>query len=414
MSIQSETVRTPKLRFPEYSSDWTIKKLFEISDVRTGPFGSSLHQEDYVESGTPIITVEHLGETGITTNNLPFVSDYDRIRLKSFSLKEGDIVFSRVGSVDRACITGKKENGWLFSGRLLRIRLTNNDYIPSFINQYFKNSFTRYRIRSAAVGQTMPSLNTKILKNFHLRFPPLRKEQEKIASFLTSVDSKIEKLSKKQELLREYKKGLMQKIFSQELRFKADDGSDYSDWEEKKLGDVCKITVGGTPDTSNNDYWNGNIPWLASGKLKNGNVTTPSKYITKLGLENSATKLMPSNTVLLAMTGATLGKIGFLKFSSTGNQSIAGFLPNVKYESKFLFYSLNYGINQVFKYAGGAAQQGINKQTILGLRYKFPDIKEQTKIANFLSSIDSKIEQIGKQLDETKEFKKALLQQMFV
>ena len=243
---------------------------------------------------------------------------------------------------------------------------------------------------------------------------PSLEEQQKIASFLSAVDKKLQQLTKKKDLLEEYKKGLMQKIFSQELRFKDELGNNYPDWENKKLGEVCDVKVGGTPSTTKKEYWDGDIGWISSGGLNNGNVTQPSKLITKLGLDNSSAKMMPENTVMLAMTGATLGRIGYLKFNSSANQSVAGFLPNETYNSKYLFYTLQHGVNQVFKYSGGAAQQGINKQSILNLKYEFPSIDEQHKIANFLSSIDKKIDLVNTQIEKTKVFKKGLLQQMFV
>ena len=146
----------------------------------------------------------------------------------------------------------------------------------------------------------------------------------------------------------------------------------------------------------------------------NNGIAKPSKLITKFGLDNSSAKMMPHHTVMLAMTGATLGKIGYLMFNSSANQSVAGFLPNETYSSKYLFYSLQNGINQVFKYSGGAAQQGINKNSILNLIYNFPKLEEQKKIAEFLSAIDNKIDTTSNQINKTKEFKKGLLQQMFV
>ena len=112
----------PKLRFSEFKDDWSNALLGELSDIKTGPFGSTLHQEDYVKVGTPIITVEHLGEVSLTTQNLPLVSNEDKKRLNSYILKEGDLAFSRVGSVDRCAIITNNEEGWLFSGRILRVR----------------------------------------------------------------------------------------------------------------------------------------------------------------------------------------------------------------------------------------------------------------------------------------------------
>jgi len=105
-----------------------LKKLSDIAEVQTDTFGSQLHNEDYVTTGTPIVTVEHLGNRQFSTQNLPLVSDDDTKRLVKYTLQEGDIVFSRVGSVDRCSYVTSSENGWLFSGRCLRVRCGNNCY----------------------------------------------------------------------------------------------------------------------------------------------------------------------------------------------------------------------------------------------------------------------------------------------
>ena len=234
---------TPKLRFKEFDGDWANFNLGDISDIKTGPFGSTLHQKDYVEIGTPIITVEHLGEVGLTSQNLPLVSDEDKVRLKSYMLDEGDLAFSRVGSVDRCAIITDKEKGWLFSGRILRVR-PNKKLVHSKNLMYaLKTEDAKYRIRSVAVGQTMPSLNTEILKNFSINLSNSVEEQTKIASFLSVVDEKISQLTQKHELLSQYKQGMMQKLFSQQIRFKADDGSEFGEWEEKTLIDSVDTNI---------------------------------------------------------------------------------------------------------------------------------------------------------------------------
>jgi len=161
------------------------------SGVQTGPFGSQLHQEDYVPIGTPIITVEHLGENRILHQDLPMVSDEDLKRLDRYALQEGDIVFSRVGSVDRRSLTRKEETGWLFSGRCLRVR-PNKDLIdPEYLSWFFGLPAFREYIRQIAVGATMPSLNTKILSEVPIYYPALP-EQRAIARILGSLDDKIE------------------------------------------------------------------------------------------------------------------------------------------------------------------------------------------------------------------------------
>jgi type I restriction enzyme S subunit len=160
--------------------------------VQTGPFGSQLHNEDYVKVGTPIITVEHLGENRIGHLNTPLVSDEDKNRLSRYHLEEGDIVFSRVGSVDRRALVRKEEDGWLFSGRCLRVRVDKEKIDPVYLSYFFGlESFKNY-IRSIAVGATMPSINTKILSDVPIYYPEDLNEQRRIAEIFYAIDEKIE------------------------------------------------------------------------------------------------------------------------------------------------------------------------------------------------------------------------------
>lgn len=165
-------------------------KLSDIAEVRTGPFGSQLHNEDYVSTGTPIVTVEHLGNRRFSKQNLPLVSDDDKKRLSKYLLQEGDIVFSRVGSVDRCSYVTSAENDWLFSGRCLRVRCGNNCH-PLFLYYYFCKESVKQYIKSIAVGATMPSINTKLMAEIPILLPKLE-EQRCIADILSSFDDKIE------------------------------------------------------------------------------------------------------------------------------------------------------------------------------------------------------------------------------
>lgn len=159
--------------------------------VQTGPFGSQLHNEDYVETGIPIITVEHLGDNRINHNNTPFVSETDYNRLIKYNLLEGDIVFSRVGSVDRRALVRKEEDGWLFSGRCLRVRVDKEKIDPVYLSYFFGlESFKNY-IRGIAVGATMPSINTKILSDVPVYYPNDLIIQKQIAKILGDLDDKI-------------------------------------------------------------------------------------------------------------------------------------------------------------------------------------------------------------------------------
>ena len=178
-----------------------MKKRFlrDIAEIQTGPFGSQLHKEDYVDVGTPIVTVEHLGSRVFSEQNLPMVSDADKSRLSKYVLKKGDIVFSRVGSVDRCSFVDQKHDGWMFSGRCLRVR-PSEEVDPLFLYYFFCLNTTKEFVRSIAVGATMPSINTKLLGEVEVVCPEIE-EQRKIADILSKIDDKIEENQKINENL---------------------------------------------------------------------------------------------------------------------------------------------------------------------------------------------------------------------
>ena len=176
---------------------WTDATVGDFASVQTGPFGSQLHNEDYVESGTPIITVEHMDGKYIAHRNLPLVSQNDVDRLRKYDLHTGDIVFSRVGSVDRAVMVSQHEDGWLFSGRCLRVR----PYDPntgSYFLWWFNQPVIRQLVTASAVGATMPSINTSILNSIRIVFP----QKDIVTQFCKMADGLIEIIATNLEEIR--------------------------------------------------------------------------------------------------------------------------------------------------------------------------------------------------------------------
>lgn len=168
----------------------------DIASVQTGPFGSQLHNKDYVLDGTPIVTVEHLGERKITRQNLPCVSEADKDRLSKYTLQYGDLVFSRVGSVDRCSWVSEDEDGWMFSGRCLRVRPNDPAEIyHKYLYYFFSLESTKDFVRNIAVGATMPSINTRLLSEVPITYPRIE-EQRAIAETLGALDNKIENNTK--------------------------------------------------------------------------------------------------------------------------------------------------------------------------------------------------------------------------
>ncbi len=279
-------------RFANTFNESSLADLCDKTDgIQTGPFGSQLHQKDYVPAGTPIITVEHLGENRITHHDLPCVSDFDRDRLSKYTLRQGDVVFSRVGSVDRRSLVRGTEEGWLFSGRCLRVRPEPNQIDPAYLSYFFGLPAFQEHIRSIAVGATMPSLNTQILSDVTVVYPPLP-EQRAIAHVLGTLDDKIELNRRMNETLEEMARALFKSWFVdfEPVRAKIEGrwrpgeslpglpahlydlfpaglvdselGRMPEGWAVKALGDFGEVITGKTPSTKQPDYYGEDVPFL--------------------------------------------------------------------------------------------------------------------------------------------------------
>lgn len=225
-----------------------MTQLKTIADIQTGPFGSQLHKEDYVETGTPIVTVEHLGNRVFTEQNLPRVSDSDKARLIKYTLSTGDIVFSRVGSVDRCSYVDKSHDGWMFSGRCLRVRPT--ELVDSlYLYYYFCLEETKQFVRNIAVGATMPSINTKLLGEVEIALPDLN-NQKRIAAVLSSLDDKIENNQKLNDNLMQQAVTIFKSWFVEYSLF---DGIEPKEWETVNLEKITSlISRGIAPKYSDN------------------------------------------------------------------------------------------------------------------------------------------------------------------
>ena len=206
--------REPRSFLGSFDFSWEQRKLGDISEIKTGPFGSTLHADDYVSDGIPIITTEHFktGTLPIKKDGLPQVSENDFNRLSAYILNEGDIVFSRVGSVDINALITPFQNNWLFSGRVLRVR-PQGENSSQFLHTLLETESVRSDIRTRAVGQTMPSINTEILKITPLFLPTSIAEQERLGEYFHNLDHLITLHQQKCEELKKIKKFMLQKMF---------------------------------------------------------------------------------------------------------------------------------------------------------------------------------------------------------
>jgi type I restriction enzyme S subunit len=281
---------------------WSISPLASlcapVDGVQTGPFGSQLHRSDYVSDGTPIVTVEHLGDNRLLHQSIPLVSDEDVARLSKYRLRRGDIVFSRVGSVDRRALVRAEEDGWLFSGRCLRVRPDPKVIDPVYLSYFFGLETFRDHIRAIAVGATMPSINTRILSEVEVIVPPVP-QQRAFAEVLGSLDDKIEANRQIAVLKTKIARANFVSWFLGSRRAPS--------WELRPFGELVEDNIGGdwgkeAPDetfTAQVSVIRGtDIPDIREG----GPVRAPTRYIKSASLEKR--RLAPGDIVIEVSGGS--------------------------------------------------------------------------------------------------------------
>ena len=403
----SEEAYIPQLRFSEFSGRWKESRIGNIyKDLRTGSTPSR-EVKSYFKGETPWITSGELKYNRISTT-FEQISDE--------AIKDTNLVLYQPGTLFIA-ITGLEAPGTRGKCAINAVPSTTNQSclafrkVDSVDTIYMFYWYLKYGIPlyfKYAQGTKQQSFNNKIVEKFQI-FLPTRPEQQKIAAFLTAVDNKIEQLSKKQELLGAYKKGLMQQIFSQAIRFKADDGSTFPDWEEKIVGDIGKVSMC-KRILKNQTTTYGDIPFYKIGTF--GKET--DAYIGTELFEEFKTKYsFPNKGDILISASGTIGRTVVYDGSPAYFQdSNIVWIANDEelVSNKFLLYCYK---NTRWNTENTTIARLYN-ENLRSIPLVLPSKSEQQKIANFLSSIDNKIEQVGKQLDESKQFKKALLQQMFV
>ena len=393
----------PDLRFREFEGELKKYNLSQLTKINQGlQIAISKRFTEKINNSFFYITNEFLREK---SNKAYYIVDPP----KSVICSESDILMTRTGNTGQVVtnVSGAFHNNF-FKINYDKEKLDKN-YLITFLKLYK----TQCMILRYAGTSTIPDLNHSDFYRLEIFLPKLR-EQQKIANFLTAIDQRISLLKQKKAALEQYKKGLMQKIFSQEIRFSDDEGNDFPDWVEKKLGSIGTFLGGGTPSTSKHKYWQGDIPWVSSSDVEENSVNdlTISRYISKEAIKNSATKIVPKNSLLI-VSRVGIGKLAVTKQSICTSQDFSNFTPKND-DAYFLGYLLLFNKNKLLSVAQGTSIKGFTNNDLKSLKLKIPCKEEQQKIADFLPAIDQSINQLTNQIDQTTQFKKGLLQRMFV
>ncbi|KLG11557.1 hypothetical protein YA49_07375 [Enterobacter cloacae subsp. cloacae] len=397
----------PKLRFKNFEGIWEPKSLKDIACLTSS---KRVHLSDYVKEGIPFFRGKEITElkSGIIPSDILYISPllFNEFKIKYGTPKAGEILITAVGTLGNIYHVNNIGDFYFKDGNLIWLKeLKCNSLFLSFLLAFKKNEILNSAIGSTQKALTMVELN-KLVFNY-----PRNDEQVKIASFISLLEENITLLNKQYNLLCQYKKGMMQKIFRQEVRFKDECGEKFSDWKEILLGKVGEIITGKTPSTSITEYWNGDILFTTPTDMNDSikYLTKTERKVTSKGIK----RVLPEGTIMFTCI-ASIGKMALSKLPCITNQQINSIIVNEKYNNEFIYYHLQYIKPKIIASQANTTVPIVNKSDFSAISLQIPTLAEQTKIANFLAAMDDKISAKKAELDKLKTWKQGLLQQMFV
>jgi type I restriction enzyme S subunit len=397
--------KVPELRFSGFTDEWAETKLGALGETLNG---LTYSPDNVHQSGVLVLRSSNVQGRKLSFDDCVHV----KVSAEDFNpVIENDILICvRNGSknlIGKNALITKEVEGVAF-GAFMSIFRSD---CGKFLFQWFDSDRYKKQVHQN-LGATINSINGADLRKFKLAVPVVQ-EQQKIADFLGSVDAWLDNLRQQKTALETYKRGLMQKLFTQQVRFKDDNGNDFPEWKEKRLGAVAQIIGGGTPDTTNASYWGGEIDWYTPTEVKTKNLQPSVRTITVEGLQQSSAKLLPAGTILLT-TRATIGDVAILERQAATNQGFQSLVVNDANSNIFFYYWLQLNKNELVRKANGSTFLEVSSKEIAKLIAKVPVLKEQQKIADFLSAIDQTITAKAEEITKVEQWKKGLMQKMFV
>ena len=395
----------PKLRFKEFDDAWQNKSLGKIIGISSA---SRVFKDQWQESGVPFFrTSDVVSIFKKKENEKAYISLelFEELAKKSGKIQKDDLLVTGGGSIGIPYLIPNNEPLYFKDADLLWLKSSGIIEGPFLYNFFISPKFREY-LKSISHTGTISHFTIEQAKATPFSFPS-NKEQTKIATFLSAVDEKIAQLSQKLHLLGQYKQGMMQKLFSQQIRFKADDGSDFWEWEETQLISISEIIMGSSPKSENYNENSIGLPLLQGNADIKNRKSAPRLYTSEI------TKTCDINDILLSVR-APVGFVAVSKHIACIGRGLCSIRAKNEYSQDFLYQWLLNHEKLWVSLSQGSTFDSVNSEQIKKLCILVPCLEEQTKIANFLSTIDKKMDVVSEQLKQTKTWKKGLLQQMFV
>ena len=388
----------PKLRFKEFTEEWEEKKLKDLFSFKQGYQIPATEQvKTKIEGYERYLYISDF----FSDKNILYVKEENKEKIL-----EKDITIANTGNTAGSFYRGKKG---ILSNNMFSIKNDNSTITNDFLFCFLGTSLYSNQLETLFNSSGQPHLGHKNMGIINIKYPNLQ-EQQKIANFLSNIDKKVSIVEKKLNLFNEYKKGIMQKIFNQELRFKDENGNDYPEWEEKYLEEIGEIITGKTPSTKDEKNWNGSIQFVTPTDINDNKY---QKYTQRKVSENIKMKILPIGTIMFTCI-ASIGKMSMSIEKCITNQQINSIIVNEDIYNEYIYYALLNLVPKIKASQSTTTLPIINKTEFSKFMINVPCLEEQQKISDFLSAIDTKIEKISDELNNLKEFKKGLLQKMFV
>ena len=396
-------MNSPILRFPEFTGEWEKKPLIELSE--NGFSNGAFNDPKKVGSGYRIINVKDMYVDGTINIDILTRVAIDENEFSKNRVELGDIFFTRSSLVKEGIahsnVNLSDADDLTFDGHLIRMRPKKEFYSSVFLYYNFGTRNSRIQFIQRGKTTTMTTIGQEDIATVEISYPTLP-EQKRIASFFTVLDKKITELKQKKNLLQQYKKGVMQKIFSQELRFKDENGKEFPKWEMKQVKDIFKVTRGNVLAMS-----------LVSDVQENKNQYAVYSSQTKNnGLAGYYKDYLFENAITWTTDGAGAGDVNYRKGKFYCTNVCGVLISNEGYSNLFIAEIINSVSRKYVSYVG-------NPKLMNNVMAEIPifipsSVNEQHRISNFLSAIDDKINRTENQIQQTQQYKKGLLQKMFV
>ena len=391
----------PTLRFPEFKDVWSYNLFSNIVTNKSKKFNPSKEpatndiELDSIEQNTGRLLNTYMSNQFTSQKNIFNKNSVLYSKLRPYLNK---YYYSQI---DGVC-----------SSEIWVLNTLNKDVLSNKFLYYFIQTNRFNSVANKSAGSKMQRADWGLVENIRL-YKGTIEEQEKIGEFFSKLDQQIELEEKKLELLKQQKRGYMQKIFSQDLRFKDENGNEYSKWVTQKIKELGNVYTGNTPSKKQSANWNSNnYIWVTPTDINNKKDIKNSEYmLSDEGFKKA--RQLPKNTLLITCI-ASIGKNAILREVGSCNQQINALVPNNDKNVDFLYYAFEKVSKYMKRIAGKTATQIVNKSTFKNISIEVPNLEEQLKIGIFLNSFDKLIEKKVSKIELLKQRKQGLLQKMFV